>query len=303
MFSTISMPTPSRECLLNILRPQNNNQQSCYSDDQMEQILDLQEKLSVEDCGVSPLSMRGLLRLVRRRSSTTEQNLHENLCKVFLADLLTPLQRASLESVMRSVGIGKAKKNTPRTQSARTSDKTLEIRFDATRVMIGNDFVIKRQAAGTNPELVPNPFFFDIPSHVHMIQTLLSEWDSGPERSFLLLGNQGTGKNKICDRICQLANLEREYMQLHRDSTIGQLTLSPTLEGGKVVWKDSPLVHAIKHGRALVIDEADKAPLEVVAVLKSLVEDGELLLADGRRILRCCTEEDIGEFEKKMFAA
>ena len=45
-------------------------------------------------------------------------------------------------------------------------------------------------------------------------------------------------------------------------------------------------MRAVTEGRALVIDEADKAPLEVVAVLKSLVEDGQLLLADGRRILR-----------------
>ena len=52
------------------------------------------------------------------------------------------------------------------------------------------------------------------------------------------------------------------------------------------MWNDSPLVRAVINGRALVVDEADKAPLEVVAVLKSLVEDGELLLADGRRITR-----------------
>jgi hypothetical protein len=32
-----------------------------------------------------------------------------------------------------------------------------------------------------------------------------------------------------------------------------------------------------------MIDEADKAPLEVVAILKGLIEDGQLLLADGRR--------------------
>jgi len=94
------------------------------------------------------------------------------------------------------------------------------------------------------------------------------------------------GKNKIVDRICQIANFEREYIQLHRDSTIGQLTLSPSLEDGRIVWKDSPLVRAVMEGRSLVIDEADKAPLDVVCVLKSLVEDGELLLADGRRILR-----------------
>ena len=34
-----------------------------------------------------------------------------------------------------------------------------------------------------------------------------------------------------------------------------------------------------------MVDEADKAPLEVVCVLKALAEDGELTLGDGRRLL------------------
>ena len=34
-----------------------------------------------------------------------------------------------------------------------------------------------------------------------------------------------------------------------------------------------------------VIDEVDKAPVEVVCVLKSLLEDGQMRLSDGRRIL------------------
>jgi hypothetical protein len=36
----------------------------------------------------------------------------------------------------------------------------------------------------------------------------------------------------------------------------------------------------------LVVDEFDKAPTEVVVVLKGLLEDGEILLADGRRFVR-----------------
>jgi hypothetical protein len=41
----------------------------------------------------------------------------------------------------------------------------------------------------------------------------------------------------------------------------------------------------VKFGRTLVVDEADKAPLEVVVVLKGLVEDQEMILSDGRRIV------------------
>lgn len=53
------------------------------------------------------------------------------------------------------------------------------------------------------------------------------------------------------------------------------LTIQPMLQNGVVIYQDSPLVSAVRHGRVLVIDEADKAPLEVVCILKSLVEDGE----------------------------
>ena len=74
-------------------------------------------------------------------------------------------------------------------------------------------------------------------------------------------------------------------MQLHRDSTVGQLTLTPTLSDGRIIWEDSPLVRAVRYGCSVVIDEADKAPLETVRILKNLIEDGNLLLPDGRRIL------------------
>ena len=50
-------------------------------------------------------------------------------------------------------------------------------------------------------------------------------------------------------------------------------------------YEDSPLVEAARRGQALLLDEADKAPTEVVVVLKSLVEDGRMRLADGRQLL------------------
>ncbi|XP_076841646.1 von Willebrand factor A domain-containing protein 8 isoform X2 [Brachyhypopomus gauderio] len=44
-------------------------------------------------------------------------------------------------------------------------------------------------------------------------------------------------------------------------------------------------VSAVKLGHILVIDEADKAPTNVTCILKTLVESGEMILADGRRIV------------------
>ena len=44
-------------------------------------------------------------------------------------------------------------------------------------------------------------------------------------------------------------------------------------------------VRAVKFGHVLVVDEADKAPTNVTCILKSLVEKGEMILGDGRRIV------------------
>ena len=103
-----------------------------------------------------------------------------------------------------------------------------------------------------------------------------------------MIGNQGVGKNKIADRLLQLLCLEREYMQLHRDTTVQSLTVSPVLRHGVIEYQDSPLVKAVEHGRTLVLDEADKAPLEVVSLLK--VRYPRLVEFDSRSRARfiCC---------------
>ena len=57
------------------------------------------------------------------------------------------------------------------------------------------------------------------------------------------------------------------------------------------MFNDSPLVRAAKEGYVLVIDEADKAPTHVTALLKGLAEDREMLLGDGRRIREMDVQE------------
>lgn len=59
-----------------------------------------------------------------------------------------------------------------------------------------------------------------------------------------------------------------------------------SLESGVIKYTDSPLIRAIKLGRVIVVDEADKAAEHVVAIFRSLAGQGELTLADGRRVRR-----------------
>lgn len=64
----------------------------------------------------------------------------------------------------------------------------------------------------------------------------------------LLIGNQGVGKNKLADYFLQLLQLPREYIQLHRDSTVQSLTTTPAIRDGVLVFEDSPLVKAVQNG-------------------------------------------------------
>ena len=275
MSSTISLSPPSDKCIRSILLA-GCQEQNVIIEREIDQFLRLRKLLIDEaaaDCGVAPLSVRNGIRIMRQ--VVAGKSMYEASCSAMLAELLPPTQRASLESLLDSAGI--------RQSYSSSKLQVPEILVTDKAVVIG-DFEMQR-AKATRKEMVPSPAFFDIPSHIDAIRDLLREWMTG-ERSFLMLGNQGVGKNMIVDRLCQAANFEREYIQLHRDSTIGQLTMNPSIQDGRIVWEDSPLVRAVSRGSCLVIDEADKAPVEVIAVLKGLVEDGELSLMDGRRISR-----------------
>ena len=152
----------------------------------------------------------------------------------------------------------------------------------AEALIIGDDCRVGGILPPARPELVPEVVYFDSARHTSVLRELLLDFAAGSH--LLMIGSQGVGKNKLADRMLELLRREREYMQLHRDVTVSALTQTPNLTSGKLVWEDSPLVRALTHGRVLLLDEADKAPLEVTCVLRSLLSEGEMLLSDGRRV-------------------
>ena len=155
----------------------------------------------------------------------------------------------------------------------------------------GVEYTIREPTA---PLLIPDILFYENERQALTLKEMLQDFISGDH--MLLIGNQGVGKNKLADYFLQRLKLPREYIQLHRDTTVNQLTTQPSIRGGILVFDDSPLVRAVRSGYVLVIDEADKAPTHVTAILKALAEDKEMLLADGRRIT--ANETSNGETEK-----
>uniref|UniRef100_A0A671YC87 von Willebrand factor A domain-containing protein 8 n=1 Tax=Sparus aurata TaxID=8175 RepID=A0A671YC87_SPAAU len=212
----------------------------------------------------SSLSTRQLLRICRRLSQYPEESIARAVNKACLSRFLPSLARASLEksldNLTYSISLGRIKEGV---------------------LTIGN---VSAPVYNPNEKIkVPDVLFYDNPQHMMVMEDMLKDFLLGEH--LLLVGNQGVGKNKIVDRFLHLLNRPREYLQLHRDTTVQTLTLQPSVQNGVIMYEDSPLVKAVKLGHILVIDEADKAPTNVTCILKTLVESGEMILADGRRII------------------
>jgi hypothetical protein len=103
-------------------------------------------------------------------------------------------------------------------------------------------------------EFVPDVLFFDMPKHVSILKEIMKDFNlvcdfqalANPSQGehLLLIGNQGVGKNKLVDKFLQMLRIEREYIQLHRDTTVLSLTLIPVVHEGHIYWEDSPLIRA-----------------------------------------------------------
>uniref|UniRef100_A0A2M3ZH50 von Willebrand factor A domain-containing protein 8 n=1 Tax=Anopheles braziliensis TaxID=58242 RepID=A0A2M3ZH50_9DIPT len=257
-------------------------------DGTMEQIVNLAHRLRSSGDPVmrtlsANLSTRQLLRIARRLRQYGERAAQRNAADIvhatFLSKFMPNLARNVLESAMERTGI----RQTDSTTAGETADpKTPLVELlEGDRVLRLGRTVVRRYETDAVSK-VPDIVFYDVPQHLRLMERLLQDFLLGEH--LLLVGNQGVGKNKIADRLLQLMNRPREYIQLHRDTTVQSLTQQATVRDGRIEYEDSPLVKAVRAGHVLVVDEADKAPIHVTCILKTLVENGEMLLSDGRRI-------------------
>ncbi|ULT83400.1 hypothetical protein L3Y34_012561 [Caenorhabditis briggsae] len=148
--------------------------------------------------------------------------------------------------------------------------------------------------------LIPNVLFHHNKQHDEVLEDMARDMKLGSH--LLLIGNQGVGKNKLTDRFLHLINRPRQYMQLHRDTTVQTLTMQTVVENGIIRHEDSALVKAARSGQILVIDEADKAPLHVIAILKSLLDTGNLVLGDGRSLRPASSFTEADKKNEKLVA-
>ncbi|KAJ7173000.1 AAA domain-containing protein [Mycena crocata] len=235
------------------------------------------------------LGTRSLVRIARRMAvdgASDEGDLRAILSRTLLLEFLPAIERMNVDLLFDEAGISHvapAYNPNPIVQEdmlvfpGRSTSGGPSI---ATTVPLFN---VAEDPQGVKSHVPYMDHFYDNSLQTELMRDLAVDLELLGEH-VVLLGNQGVGKNKIVDRLCQLLGRPREYIQLHRDTTVNQLMFTTSLENGVIKYTDSPLLRAIAYGRVIISDEADKAPEHVVAIFRSLAGQSELTLSDGRRV-------------------
>jgi len=179
------------------------------------------------------LSTRQLLRISRRLSQYPNENLHSAVMKACLSRFLPSLARSALEKNLADAAIEVSTDNhqEPELEDYKCETASGSLRIGAVSAPIYNAHEKMK---------VPDVLFYDNIQHMIVMEDMLKDFLLGEH--LLLVGNQGVGKNKVVDRFLHLLSRPREYIQLHRDTTVQTLTLQPSVQDGLIVYEDSPLI-------------------------------------------------------------
>ncbi|OAG39541.1 hypothetical protein AYO21_06185 [Fonsecaea monophora] len=117
-------------------------------------------------------------------------------------------------------------------------------------------------------------------------------------RPILILGPASSGKSSLVHEAARALNQSSSMITLHLNEQTDAKSLlgihTSSADGKSFTWQPGVLTKAMQQGRWVLIEDIDRAPGEVMGVLRPLLENGDLFLAsrnerisprDGFRIL------------------
>ena len=107
-------------------------------------------------------------------------------------------------------------------------------------------------------------------------------------QDMLLLGCPGPLRRRIVLSYCHIARREVEMLLIHADTSDGDLReRRDLLPSSTIQYSPQPPLLAAQHGRVLLLEDIHKAERNVLPSLNNLLENREMNLDSGRRLVPC----------------
>jgi len=113
------------------------------------------------------------------------------------------------------------------------------------------------------------------PSYLRLIDLVYKAWAN--YEAVLLIGETGIGKTRICEVVSALFKVSLKSINVHSGTEGSDFIGHSILDKDEIRWKDGPLVEAMQHGNAFLIDEINLADDSVLERLNSLLESKRML--------------------------
>lgn len=107
-------------------------------------------------------------------------------------------------------------------------------------------------------------------SFKRLVNLMVSAWKN--REPILIIGETGIGKTKMCDIVSSAFRTKLTTLSMHRGIESSDFIGNFVFENSEVVWRDGPLVKAMRNGEAFLIDEINLAEDSVLERLNSLLE-------------------------------
>jgi midasin (ATPase involved in ribosome maturation) len=112
-----------------------------------------------------------------------------------------------------------------------------------------------------------------------------------------LAGPPTSTRRQMVLALAELCGLEVEYLAITRDTAESDLKQRREIVGDSVLWSDAAPVRAAIHGRLLILDGLENAERNVLPTLNNLLENREMMLEDGRFLMRAEAVQHLVEAE------
>ncbi|KAG3117084.1 hypothetical protein PI125_g4104 [Phytophthora idaei] len=144
----------------------------------------------------------------------------------------------------------------------------------------------------TRAEMDAMPGFVETDTHSTLLAEMIQDHAVGSD--LCVLGAKGSGKSALVRLFAHRMGYATELFSLFKDMTARDLLQRRSTDShGNTQWGDSPLIHAARNGHLAVLDGVHRLGSDSLGVLQRLIQDREIDLADGSKLVSQATYDAI----------